>query len=292
MTTVHLDTELIARLNFINTEGLKPGNYPFPDFMIVGPPRTGTTWLYRNLRFHPQVYMSTPKEIIFFDRLDKPNDPHFGSNRLEWYSSFFSIGRVQRMKGILKDLRALRMPRRIMMGEATASYVIMEEPKINEILVLNPKIKVIMAVRNPIDRARSDLKRHLSVKEEVERHFSSKEFADISSETFANFYTSDYMMRCGQFTANIRRWKRTVGPNQVLVYIFDDIIKRPRELLEDIYRFLGVSTRESVFNRNLYTRVIHRITEIEMPREHREFLFDVFEDEIRSLNEMFGLHYS
>lgn len=282
---------MIARLNFINTEGLKPGRYPFPDFLIVGPPRTGTTWLYRNLNFHPQIYMSTPKEMIFFDRLDKPNDPHFHSDRLEWYSSFFSIGRTRQMRETLEDLWALRIPNR-KKGEATASYVIMEEPKIKEILTLNPDIKIIMAVRNPIDRAWSAVKRHLSVEEEAKKHFSSKKLADISFETFADFYTSDYMWRCGQFTENITRWKRIGGPNQVLVYIFDDITQRPRELLEDIYRFLGVSTRASVFNRDLYTRVIHRITEIEMPKAHREFLLNIFEDEIRSLNEMFGLHYS
>ena len=237
--------------------------------------------------------MSTPKEIIFFDRLDKPGDPHFGSDRLEWYSNFFSIKKLERMKEITKYLRNFQVPHRIKVkGEATASYVIMEEPKINEILVLNPDIKIIMAVRNPIDRAWSALKRHFSVREEVERHFSSKDFTDVSFETLAHFYTSDYMWRCGQFIENIERWKHMVGSDQMLIYVFDDIAKRPRELLEDIYRFLGISIRESVFNMKLCARVIHRIAKIEMPREHGEFLLNVFGDEIKSLNEIFGLHYS
>jgi len=290
MAIVRLDSDLIAKLNFINTEGLEPGCYPFPDFMIVGPPRTGTTWLYHNLQFHPQVYMSSPKEIIFFDRLDKPDDPHFHSDRLEWYSSFFSY--AARMREIIDDLQNFRIPRRKKMGEATASYSIMEESKIQEITALNPKIQVIMAVRNPIDRAWSALKRHLSVEEEAERHFSSRSFPEISLKEFEDFYASDYMLRCGQFVENIGRWKRVVGSDQVFVYVFDDIADRPRGLLEEIYKFLCVSTRESVFNRVLYTKVVHRIAEIPLPEDHREFLFDLFRDEIRSLNEMFGLNYS
>lgn len=39
-----------------------------PTFLIIGAIRCGTTSLTGYLRSHPQVYMSTPKEIRFFDR--------------------------------------------------------------------------------------------------------------------------------------------------------------------------------------------------------------------------------
>ena len=64
------------------------------DFLVVGPPRTAATWLHRNLNFRPQVYISAPKELIFFDRLDKPGGAHFRSNRLDRYSNF-SISATQ-----------------------------------------------------------------------------------------------------------------------------------------------------------------------------------------------------
>ena len=38
----------------------------FPDFFIVGPQRTGTTWLHAHLRFHPQIFLAEPKELFFF----------------------------------------------------------------------------------------------------------------------------------------------------------------------------------------------------------------------------------
>lgn len=292
MATVYLTEDAISQLNFIEREGLRPGRYTLPDFLIVGPPRTGTTWLHRNLQFHPQVYMANPKEIIFFDRLDQPEDFHFKSNRLEWYSSFFSLDWRQELRTLLANWRAFGLPYRIKArGEATASYVIMEEAKIREIFVLNPRTRIIAAVRNPVDRAWSDVKKHLASDLALKRHFDTKPFADIDFETFARFYTTNYMLRCGQFTENIARWKRVFGPEQVFVYAFRDIARRPRALLAEISQFLGVSRREHVFQRQLYQRVVHRITDLEMPEEHRRFLRDFFRDEIESLNQQYGFSF-
>ena len=61
----------------------------FPDFLLIGPHRTGTTWLYRNLAEHPEVLVSEPKELYFFDRLKSPGDTRYCSNELGWYLRFF-----------------------------------------------------------------------------------------------------------------------------------------------------------------------------------------------------------
>ena len=37
-----------------------------PDFIAIGPPKTGTTWIYRNLDLHPEVWMPPDKEIRHF----------------------------------------------------------------------------------------------------------------------------------------------------------------------------------------------------------------------------------
>ena len=61
----------------------------FPDFLIVGPQRTGTTWLHANLREHQEIFLAEPKEIFFFNRLKTPDHPKFESNDLSWYLKFF-----------------------------------------------------------------------------------------------------------------------------------------------------------------------------------------------------------
>ena len=50
----------------------------YPDFLVVGAQKAGTTWLYRSLRTHPQVWMPREKELHYFDekiRLDGGSGP-------------------------------------------------------------------------------------------------------------------------------------------------------------------------------------------------------------------------
>jgi len=46
------------------TSNLMPS---FPDFLVIGAQKAGTTWLFQNLRMHPQVWLPPEKEIHFFD---------------------------------------------------------------------------------------------------------------------------------------------------------------------------------------------------------------------------------
>src|SRR5512147_848625 len=61
----------------------------FPDFLIIGPQRTGTTWLHAHLRFHPQIFLSEPKELYFFSSLERRDSKRFVSDQLAWYLRFF-----------------------------------------------------------------------------------------------------------------------------------------------------------------------------------------------------------
>ena len=95
----------------------------FPDFFIAGPQRTGTTWLHANMRFHPEIFLSEPKEIFFFSRLKTPDSPKFQSRDLEWYLRFFheqpALWLYKQAMCIARYGRAYRPKVR---GEATASY--------------------------------------------------------------------------------------------------------------------------------------------------------------------------
>src|SRR3990172_4024171 len=61
----------------------------FPDFLIVGPQRTGTTWLHAHLRSHPEIMLAEPKELFFFSSLKTPDSPRFPSTELADYLRFF-----------------------------------------------------------------------------------------------------------------------------------------------------------------------------------------------------------
>ena len=65
----------------------------FPDFFLLGPQRTGTTWLTQHLRTHPEIFFADPREVYFFSYAQWPKrkPPHRPdvSNELTWYLSQF-----------------------------------------------------------------------------------------------------------------------------------------------------------------------------------------------------------
>src|SRR6056297_1956378 len=91
MATIKVTQEMFSKLKYINTKGLKEGLYEFPDFLIIGPQRTGTTWLHRNLLLHSDIFLPHTKELYFFNYLEKSGGKYYTSDRLEWYSSQFSL---------------------------------------------------------------------------------------------------------------------------------------------------------------------------------------------------------
>ena len=39
-----------------------------PNFMCIGAQKSGTTWLYQNIRFHPEIWLPPVKELDYFSR--------------------------------------------------------------------------------------------------------------------------------------------------------------------------------------------------------------------------------
>lgn len=104
------------------------------DFVIAGTQKGGTTALHSYLSDHPEICMADPKEVHFFD-----DDRNFSSGSPEYskYHAFFSPENTHRL-----------------LGEATPSYMYWREaPK--RLWEYNPKMKIIILLRNPIERAYS-----------------------------------------------------------------------------------------------------------------------------------------
>ena len=126
----------------------------YPDFFIIGPQRTGSTWLHRNLLKHPEVFISDPKEIYYFSSVEYPehHPDHLPpmSPDITWYLKFFEPREGE--------------PAARVRGEATASYAAaVSNSVIDDMLVLNPNMKVLMLVRHPAERGWSHLKKYLSL---------------------------------------------------------------------------------------------------------------------------------
>lgn len=210
----------------------------FPDFLVIGPQRTGTTWLHAHLRHHPEIMLSEPKEIFFFSRLKMSGHPKFESNDLEWYLRFFREPlwrRAWRTAEARWRFGEAYRPR--VKGEATASYAALDPDVIDEIVSLNPAIKAILMVRDPVDRAWSHAKKDLA-------RNRGRKLEEVSDQEVMQFFKDDYQLRCAQYAANFENWKTRLAPGHLYVGRFDDITSRPRTLLLEVMSFLGVESSQ------------------------------------------------
>lgn len=192
-----------------------------PDFLIVGAQKSGTTTLYDILNNHPEVNMSKTKEINFFTSEKK------FSKGLSYYSTFFdkSIGNQK------------------IMGEATPGYMnyygVAE--KIYDSL---GDIKIIMILRDPIKRAYSqywDNRRHLK-----ENMSENKIVSKYLSSTY-NSSSRGYFSR-GVYIKYIEDYLRFFSRENIHIIIFENFIKNPRDVILELYDFLGIDNSQPLLN--------------------------------------------
>jgi hypothetical protein len=256
----------------------------FPDFMIVGPQRTGTTWLHAHLRHHPQIFLTEPKELYFFSSLKTRDPKRFVSDELGWYLRFF---REPLWRRAIKTGRSLwqygELYRPLVRGEATASYAALEPDVIADVAALNPNLKVILMIRNPIDRAWSHAKKDL-VRNRKRR------LEEVGEDEFRAFFGDEYQLRCARYVDQYDHWAARLGPEQVLVGAFDDITSRPKELLLDVMRFLGVRAERRYLDASVREAVNPTGGE-RIPAQYRKLLEELLGDDLRRVRERFGMSW-
>lgn len=289
----------------------------FPDFLIIGPQRTGTTWLAANLNQHPEIFLSFPKELYFFSRLPKQANEyskhyedfdweylqsrpkklireiakvtyfdylktgHYKANELEWYLSFFRdnwISALYKHAKMLYLYRELFRPK--VRGEATASYSILDDTLIKEIISLNPDLKAVIMVRDPIKRAWSHAKKDLS--RNVDRSLDQ-----VSDEEFDAFFRRPGQIESGSYLRNIEKWSSLLKKNHLFIGFYEDIKIRPKEFLIDLFKFLEVDHSSKYIGLKA-EKVFNKTGKDKMPDKHREILEQIYSDEKSELIKAFN----
>lgn len=276
-----IDDAVRQRLRYVRVRGDEDLSR-FPDFLIIGPQRTGTTWLHAHLRFHPQIFLSEPKELYFFSSLE-PRDPRrFVSDELSWYLRFF---REPLWLRAVKTAVCLRRHgeryRPIVRGEATASYAAMGPALIDDLVALRPDVRAILMIRHPIARAWSHAKKDL-VRNRRRR------FEDVTAEEFRAFFSDPYQRRCAQYAEIAAAWSSRLQPGHLFTGVFDEIASRPEAMLLDLMRFLGVRANRRYIDPDVRNPV-NPTAATRIPAAHRQYLEELFAEDIRKARERFGV---
>jgi len=289
MTKRRITHEIAQQLHYLDTEGLVEGEYQVPDFLIIGPQRTGTTWLSQILMDHPEVFIPAEKEIYFFNYLVKREHPRFQSARLEWYakklaprlSDFVLRNRVKFAADhslAALDLDLIGYFAKTLIGEATASYAAMDEGLIDDVLTLHPNVKALLSLRNPVSRAWSHAKMELR----------GRRLEDVPFAEFEAFYTDPYQLACAEYTKIIDNWESRLGPGRLFIGIFDEIQLNPDRVLSAVSDFLGIRKLDLGADTS---KAVNATGYDAVPDAHHAFLLPLFQQEMQRMNERFGLDW-
>ena len=240
-----------------------------PDFLILGAARCGTTSLYHWLGEHPNVTRAWHKEVGFFDRSF--------TNGLAWYRAHFP----------------LKFGPQRQTGEATPEYLY--HPRAPErIRATLPDVKLIVLLRNPVERAHSH--HQLLVRNRLETlpfdQALAREDERIASElerigadeTYAGLNWQHYSYRSrGEYADQLRRWFEYFPRDRFLILEMDALARKPDETLARILVFLDLPVgAPRVFERR------HTMPRAPLDEGVRRSLQAHFEPHNRRLFELLG----
>ena len=227
----------------------------YPDFLVIGAQKAGTTWLHRNLSGHPEIWMPR-NEVHYFDR--KINDRSFDD---AWYASLFEEGRAQGKA----------------VGEYTPSYSVIDKKWVARAHKLMPDAKIVFSMRNPIERAWSQANMTLVKKEGGVEHAGEEALRGMFDRQKAQLRTN--------YLRTLENWGAYYPPERFFVGFLEDIHFHPEGFLDRLCEFLGVdpSFRPPKMNK----RINSRSTD-EMPTWAASYLARVYRDIIRELDGRFG----
>ncbi|KAK3587240.1 hypothetical protein CHS0354_030427 [Potamilus streckersoni] len=245
-----------------------------PYFFIIGEPKCGTTDLYVSLRQHPEISWEHKKEVNYFS-----------NRRFETGSNYWTFERY--LDEFLRSTAAIsttisRIPCRdswkdcdyhpLITGDGTVrmlgdkqyeffrNNITQKEPNLTNadiLFHLNPNTKLIIILRNPIERAYSDyhfnswVRRlfnaslehfHTTMVEQISRFTKCCQATSIRSCAYQHGEVpfKERFLRLGVYYIFIKDWLRVFPRHQILILRFEDWAKNKRQTYNEILKFLDI----------------------------------------------------
>lgn len=173
-----------------------------PNFLFIGPNKAGSTWIYKVLRQHPDIYLPTVKELFFFDL--------FYDKGWTWYERFFEeVGAAHKI-----------------VGEVSHDYLY-SYSACERIAHHLPDVKLMVCLRDPVERAFSAylyMVRQGRINVDFERAIAEVE----------------ELIEHGRYAKHLDNYLKHFRRDQLHVAIYDDLRADPQRFVDSICDFLGV----------------------------------------------------
>ena len=262
------------------------------DFFILGAQKAGSSWLADQLRSHPEIFLPD-QEIHFFE-----NENNFARGE-RWYARHFRNAHSGQL-----------------IGEKTPSMFIENaqgrvRPVPQRLFRINPDMRLLVVLRDPIARAVSALRHHMWQR----RVSPNANVADLLIGCQAREVQAWGVLEQGLYHRQLSYVWDVFPEEQVAIWIFEeDVVQRAQAMLQEVYDFLGLSVPVEVGrvglsrNRSVVTRScltanyylpwlgpVWQLTDrlepgprLDIPADLKADLRDFYRDDIKALEHALG----
>ncbi len=236
-----------------------------PDFLCIGAPKSGTSWLFSNLACHPTIWMPPIKDLQFFSSVHLDGfAPAATLNRLAqvaaarafWAGSLHldeqtrgaildTLGWIETndltdswYRGIFRNKGVDQVA-----GEIGHDYGILPRAGIRHALRLNPNLRVMALLRDPATRALSHARMICAA------HLAPGTALRLD-DLWRMVRSDDFglLLLYSDYPRWLLPWRGLIDPNRILVDYIGRIRDQPLAVLERVCLFLGVPFDRRLFN--------------------------------------------
>lgn len=173
----------------------------YPNFLYIGAPKAGSSWMFEALREHPEVFVPIAKDVQFFDLNYEKG--------LEWYLRFFAPGAGKKA-----------------VGELSHDYYLYPEAaeRIRQDL---PDVRLFCCLREPIGET-------MAVFLQQRKEFVS------SMQSFEEFAFREETLKRSDYYYNLLPFYECFPRDKILVLFFDELRRDSAAFIRRVYEFLQV----------------------------------------------------
>ncbi len=202
-----------------------------PNFLIIGAGRSGTTGLAEGLKTHPSVFITEPKEPHYFAL-------HGSTVSFRGPGDAATINRV----AVTDQGRYLALypsgSRYLCLGDGSVSTLFYYDKSIPAILAMNPEMRLVVILREPVDRAYSAYQYMRARGFEPEPNFLDA-IAQEPQRTRQGWHHLWHYMAMSRYADALAAFLSRFDAEQVGVWFYDDLASDYEGTVSEVLRFIG-----------------------------------------------------
>jgi Sulfotransferase domain. len=223
-----------------------------PSFLCIGTQKAGTSWLYEQLRQHPNIWMPPIKELHYFDHLycessrnwSKWHIKHSAKRIIKHeinsnnatnfdYIRYIASLASEPMLTEAWYKKAFDRPaaKNKVVGDITPEYCQIGDEGISYLKGLLTDVKILWIIRDPFERMLSQLRMNAE-RQGVNEASPTEKWMELA-------YSPDILSR-GNYLDYIPRWEAQFSEDNLRYIPFKHIADQASHVLQNIEDFIGV----------------------------------------------------